>query len=140
MADRVRKINYCYTKVPNYAGQGEEALRALREAGVNLLAYSAFPIAGRRAQMDFIPENMSAFSKVARKNGWRVSKVKKGFLITGQERVGAVHRHLAKLSDANINVTAIDALGAGKGRYGMILWVKPKQYARAARALGAKMA
>ncbi len=140
MADRVRKVSYCYTKVPNNAGQGEEALRALREAGVNLLAYSGFPIAGRRAQMDFIPENMSAFKKVARKHGWRLSKVKKGFLITGQERLGAVHRHLAKLSDANINVTAVDALGAGKGRYGMILWVKPKQYARAARALGAKMA
>ncbi len=138
MADRVRRINYCYTKVPNSAGQGEEALRALREAGVNLLAYSAFPTGGRRAQMDFIPENMSAFRKVARKNGWRLSKVKKGFLITGQERLGAVHRHLAKLSDANINVTAIDALGAGKGRYGMILWVKPKQHARAARVLGAK--
>jgi hypothetical protein len=140
MADRVRKVNYCYTKVPNNAGQGEEALRALRDAGVNLLAYSGFPIAGRKAQMDFIPENMSAFKKVARKNGWRLSKVKKGFLITGQERVGAVHRHLAKLSDAKINVTAVDALGAGKGRYGMILWVKPKQYARAARVLGAKMA
>ncbi len=138
MADRVRKVNYCYLKVPNYAGHGEKALRTLREAGVSLLAYSAFPIGGRRAQMDFIPENMSAFKKVARKNGWRLSKVKKGFLITGQERLGAVHRHIAKLSDANINVTAVDALGAGKGRYGMILWVRPKQYARAARVLGAK--
>ncbi len=138
MADRVRKVNYCYTKVPNNAGQGEEALRALRDAGVNLLAYSAFPIAGRKAQMDFIPENMSAFKKVARKQGWRLSKVKKGFLITGQERLGAVHRHFAKLSDAKINITAADALAAGKGRYGMLLWVRPKQYARAARALGAR--
>ena len=138
MADRVRKVNYCYTKVPNYAGQGEEALRALRDAGVNLLAYSAFPIAGRKAQMDFIPEDMSAFKKVARQQGWRLSKVKKGFLITGQERLGAVHRHVAKLSDAKINITAADALAAGKGRYGMLLWVRPKQYARAARALGAR--
>ncbi len=138
MADRVRKINYCYTKVPNYAGQGEEALRALRDAGVNLLAYSAFPSTGRKAQMDFIPENMSAFKKVARQQGWRLSKVKKGFLITGQERLGAVHRHVAKLSDAKINITAADALAAGKGRYGMLLWVRPKQYARAARALGAR--
>ncbi len=138
MADRVRKINYCYTKVPNYAGQGEEALRALRDAGVNLLAYSGFPIAGRKAQMDFIPENMSAFKKVARQQGWRLSKVKKGFLITGQERLGAVHRHVAQLSDAKINITAADALAAGKGRYGMLLWVRPKQYARAARALGAR--
>ena len=138
MADRVRKINYCYTKVPNYSGQGEEALRALRDAGVNLLAYSAFPSTGRKAQMDFIPEDMSAFKKVARQQGWRLSKVKKGFLITGQERLGAVHRHFAKLSDAKINITAADALAAGKGRYGMLLWVRPKQYARAARALGAR--
>ncbi len=35
-------------------------------------------------------------------------------------------------------VTAVDAAAAGKGRYGMILWVKPKNYARAARALGAR--
>ena len=138
MADRVRKLNYCYTKVPNYAGRGEEAFRALREAGVNLLASSAFPIGGRKAQMDFFPEDMSAFKKVARQNGWRLSKIKKGFLITGPERLGAVHRHLAKLADANINVTAADALSAGKGRYGMILWVKPAQYTRAARVLGAK--
>ena len=138
MADRVRKVSYCYTKVPNYAGRGEEALGTLREAGVNLLAYSAFPVAGRKAQIDFIPEDMAALKKVARVNGWRLSKVKKGFLITGQERLGAVHRHIAKLSEAGNNITAADAVSAGDGRYGMILWVRPKAYARAARALGAK--
>lgn len=138
MADRVRKVSYCYTKVPHYPGRGEEALGALREAGVNLLAYSAFPIGGRKAQMDFIPEDMAAFKRVARQQGWRLSKVKKGFLVTGQERLGAVHRHIKKLSDAGINITAADAIGAGKGRYAMILWVTPKQYARAARVLGAK--
>ena len=52
--------------------------------------------------------------------------------------VGAVHRHIAKLADAGINVTAADAVAAGNGRYGMILWVKPKDYARAARALNAR--
>ena len=138
MADRVRKVSYCYTKVPNYAGRGEEVLGALREAGINLLAYSAFPIAGRKAQIDLIPEDMAALKKLARENDWRLSKVKKGFLITGRERVGAVHRHIAKLSDAGINITAADAVSAGHQRWGMILWVSPKSYARASRALGAK--
>lgn len=138
MADRVRKVSYCYIKVPNYPGRGAEALGALREAGVNLLAYSAFPIGGRKAQMDFVPEDMVAFKRVARQEGWRLSKVKKGFLVTGPDRPGAVHRHINKLADAGINITAADAVGAGKGRYGMILWVKPKQYARAARTLGAR--
>jgi hypothetical protein len=49
-----------------------------------------------------------------------------------------VHRHLQKLADAGINVTAADAVSAGQGRYGMILWVKPRDYTRAAKALGAR--
>jgi len=138
MADRVKKVNYCYTKVPNRAGQGERALGELRDAGVSLLAYSAFPIGQGKAQMDFIPDDMPAFRRVARKNGWRISKVKKGFLITGNDQTGAAHKQVSKLAEAGINITAVDAIVGGKGRYGMILWVKPKQYAKAARALNAK--
>jgi hypothetical protein len=33
MADRVRKVNYCYAKVSARAGQGAAVLGALREAG-----------------------------------------------------------------------------------------------------------
>jgi hypothetical protein len=64
--------------------------------------------------------------------------VKKGFLVQGTDRVGAVNRQLRKLAEAGVNVTAADAVSAGQGRYGMILWVKPRDYARAARALGAR--
>ncbi len=138
MADRVKKVNYCYTKVSNRAGQGEKVLRALRDADVNLVAYSGFPDKGGKSQLDFMPENMTALRRVARQNGWRLSKVKKGFVITGDDRTGAAHRHIKKLADAKINVTAANAVIAGKDRYGMILWVKPKDYARAARILGAK--
>ncbi len=138
MADRVKKVSYCYMKVPNRAGQGDAVLRELREAGVNLVAYSGFPVGKGKSQLDFIPDDMAALRRVARKNGWRISKAKKGFLITGNDQVGAAHRHLSKLADAKINITAADALCAGKGRYGMILWVKPAQYARAARFLNAK--
>jgi hypothetical protein len=35
-------------------------------------------------------------------------------------------------------VTASNAISAGAGRYGMVVWVKPKDYARAAKALKAK--
>jgi hypothetical protein len=49
-----------------------------------------------------------------------------------------VLRHVNKLADRKINVTAADAVCAGKGRYGMIMWVKPKDYTRASRALKAK--
>jgi hypothetical protein len=138
MPDRVRRVSYCYPIVPNRPGQGARALAELKRAGVNLLAYSGFPIGGGRSQLDFVLEDMGALRRVARKNGWRLSKVKKGFLIQGTDEVGAVHRHMQKLADARINVTAADAVAAGQGRYGMILWVKPQDYARAAKALGAR--
>ena len=138
MADRVRKVNYCYAKVSARAGQGAAVLGALREAGVNLLAFSGFPIGGGKAQLDLVAEDMAAVRRVARQQGWRLSKNKKGFLVQGGDRVGACHRQLQKLADRKINVTAVDAVAAGKGRYGMILWVKPQVYARAARALRAK--
>ncbi len=138
MADRVRRVKYAYTVVPNRAGQGARLLDELERSGVDLLAYSGFPIGGGRTQVDFVLEQMGALQRAARKNGWRLSGVKKGFLVQGTDRVGAVHRHVKKLADAGVNITAADAVAAGKGRFGMILWVKPRDYARAARALGAR--
>ncbi len=138
MADRVRKVNYCYPIVPNRAGQGARILSEITDAGINLLAYSGFPAGGGRSQLDLVVEDLGPLRRLAQRNGWRLSKVKKGFLIQGSDRVGAVHRHLTKLADAGINVTAADAVTAGQGRYGMILWVKRRDYARAARALGAR--
>ena len=138
MADRVRKVNYTYVMVPHRPGRGADVLGALREAGVNLLAFSAFPAGGGKAQVDLVTDDMPGLRRLARQNGWRLKAAKRGFLIQGDDRVGAVHRQLAKLADAKINATAADAVTAGGGRYGMILWVKQKDYARAARALGAR--
>jgi hypothetical protein len=138
MADRVRKVNYCYAKVSARPGQGVAVLSELQKAGVNLLAFSGFPTTAGKAQLDLVAEDMAAIRRVAQKNGWRISKTKKAFLIQGDDRVGACHRQLKKLADQKINVTAVDAVVAGKGRYAAILWVKPQAYARAAKALGAK--
>jgi len=138
MADRVQKVNYCYAKVSARAGQGAAVLDEIQQAGVNLLAFSGFPIGGGKAQLDLVAQDLAAVRKVARKNGWRLSKTKKAFLIQGDDRIGSCHRQLKKLADQKINVTAVDAVSAGKGRWAAILWVKPQAYARAARALGAK--
>ena len=138
MADRVRRMNYAYVKVPNRPGQGARVADQVRQAGVNLLAYTAFPTRAGKAQVDLIAEDLGAIRRIARRNGWRLSDTKKGFLVQGDDKVGAVHHHLKKLADRKINVTAADAVSAGKGRYAMLLWVKPKDYARAATVLGAK--
>ena len=134
----VRKVSYCYVTVPNRPGQGAQILGELKDANVNLMAYSGFPVKSGKAQLDLVATDITPIRRIANKNGWRLSKAKKGFLIQGSDRPGAVHRHVQKLADRRINVTAAEAVAAGKGRYGMLLWVKGKDYGRAAKALKAR--
>jgi hypothetical protein len=138
MAYQVRKVKYCYVKVPSRAGTATRILDELKSAGVNLLAFTGFPIGGGKAQVDMVTDDVRGVQRVARSNGWRLSKIKKGFLVQGTDEIGAVDKVLARLSNAGVNVTAADAVAAGKGRYGMILWVNPAKYNKAARALNAK--
>lgn len=137
MADKVRKVDYCYITVPAKAGSGAKALAEIKDAKINMLAFSGFPTSGGKGQLDFVVKNTAAVKRVAKTRKWKLSPVKKAFLVEGSDRAGAVHSHLRKLSSRKINVTAAEAVTTG-GRYGMILWVKPKDYAKAAKALGAR--
>ena len=124
----VRKVDYFYIEAPNKPGEGARALEALRDAGVNLLAFSGFP-QGRKAQIDFVPDDVAKFKVAARKAGLKISAAKKGFLIQGEDRPGVVAGIMSKLAAANINVTAIDAVAAGEGRWGAILWLSSRKSA-----------
>lgn len=137
MADRIRKVTYYYTKVPNRPGAAARVLQALAGARVNLLAFTGFP-SGASAQLDFIPVNGPAFVRAARKAKVRLSARKTGFLVSGPDRVGACSALLDTLARAKINVTAIDAVTAGGGKYGALLWVKRRDLARATRVLRAR--
>lgn len=136
MADTIRRVEYFYVQAPNKPGVGASLLAELKNAGVNLVAFSGFP-SGRGAQIDFIPENPALFRAAARKAKWKVVGPKRAFLVEGDDRQGAVADLMAKLGDAKVNVTAVDAVCAGTGRYGAILWVAPKDVSRASRVLGA---
>jgi len=135
MGETIQLREYFYLETPDKPGEAARVLSQLKEAGVNLLVFSGFP-EGRRAQMDFVPEDSVAFKAVIKRNKWKLIGPKKCFVIQGEDRVGAVVDLLAKLAEANINITATDAVCAGAGRYGMILWVKPRDVKRAAKALG----
>ncbi|MGH7289039.1 MAG: hypothetical protein ACREI8_13575 [Myxococcota bacterium] len=133
-----RSVRYVAIQVSSRAGQGAAVLEAVAKARINLLAFTGFPDRAGRSQIDLVTEEVAKLGKLARAEGWRLSAVKRGFLIQGRDRVGAVHRQLARLAKAGINVTAVDAVTAGRGRFGMILCVKPRDHARAKKALRAR--
>jgi hypothetical protein len=136
MADTVRLVEYFYVMAPQKPGVGAALLAELRQAGVNLLAFTGFP-SGRGAQVDFVPEDGAAFRAVAKKAKWKVTGPKRALLVMGDDRPGVIAEFMQRLADAKINVTAIDALCAGSGRYGAIVWVAPRDVTKAARTLGA---
>ena len=133
-----RKVNYLVLKVVNRPGKAVEVLGALAAGKVNLLAFTGFPDARGKSQLDLVTDDLAGARRVAKKQGWKVGAAKRGFLTQGKDSIGVVHRQIRALARQGINVTAVDAVAAGRGRFGMILWVKPKDYARAARALRAK--
>jgi hypothetical protein len=136
MSDRVRKVDYFYVTVSNTPGQAAKVLAALAGRGVNLLAFSGFP-SGGKGQLDLVPEDSAALARAAKKLKLKLSKKKSGFLLQGDDRVGAMTKTLNALAEAKINVTALDAV-AGGGRFAAIFWVKPKKVAKAAKLLRAK--
>jgi hypothetical protein len=137
MADIVRKVAYFAMDVPNKPGEAAKVVSTLADAGVDLLAFSGFP-SGRKSQLDIIPKDVNIFRKAAKATKIKTRAQKIGFLVQGKDRKGAVANVLKKLAKKKINVTAIDAMSAGAGRYAAILWVKPKDINKAANALGAR--
>ena len=132
----IRKADYYTVKVSQRPGAGAALLAAMKAAGVNLLAFTGFPTGGG-AQVDFMPDNSVKFRRAAKKANLRVSKRKTVFLVRGDDRVGALTGVLGKLASKKINLVALSAVTAGKGRYGMIFWVRPKDIGRASRVLRA---
>ncbi|HUL77752.1 MAG TPA: hypothetical protein VL691_10855 [Vicinamibacteria bacterium] len=136
MAETIRRIEYYYVVVPDKPGAGAAVLSALREGGVNLVAYLGFPAGRGKSQIDLVPQDPGALQQVARQARLKLSRAKRAFLVEGDDRIGAVADLTRRLAEAKVNITAASATAAGAGRYGMILWVPPASYAKAAKTLG----
>ena len=136
MASAVKKAGYRYVTTADKPGEGARILAALRNSGVNLMAFHAFPIGGGQSQLDFVPGDERAFEAAAKKENLKISGQKTVFLVEGDDRQGAMADLLGKLAAAGTNVTAVDAIKAGP-RFGALIWVKEADVDKAAKALGA---
>lgn len=136
MAEKIRRVEYFYVVVEDKPGEGSRLLKNFREKGVNLIALTAFPLGDGRSQLDFFPESTEKLQKAATDAGLTLVGPKKAFLIQGEDRIGALVEHHMKLSNAGINVHAANGVSDGSGRFGYVLWVKPEDFEKAARALG----
>jgi len=135
MADKIRRIDYFYVHIPDRPGEGHRILAAVKDAGVNLLSVTAFPDGEGTTQVDFVTDNTDGLARAIKGLGLALSPKHQAFFVQGSDRPGAAAEYFKKLADAGVNVHAANA-ACGPGGYGMILWVKPESYPKAAKALG----
>jgi hypothetical protein len=136
MADRIRAVDYFHVVVHDRPGEGYWIYSRLKQSGLRLLACCGFPAGQGRAQLDLVPEDPRALLDWARQFEVTLSPRKRAFLVQGPDGIGAVSDVYEKLEHRGINVVAAQAVSGDEGRWGMILWVKPADFDRAAKALG----
>jgi hypothetical protein len=133
---RIERIKYYYTVVPNKAGAGAKVFNELKAQHVNLRAFNGFPLDAQSSQLDLVPTSEVALVAAAQKAGIKLVGPKFAFLISEWEYIGAVAEILSRLEQAGVNVTAMQAIETGEWHYGAILWVNPRDVDKAAQALG----
>jgi hypothetical protein len=135
MADEIRRFDYHYIIIDDDPSRAAGIMTALSESGINLLGFSEFPHGAGKSQLDLIADSADDLAKTALSLGLSLSERKSGFLIQGENRPAAIAGILTRLADAHIGVTALQAISAGAGRFGALLWVKRQDVQKAALVL-----
>ena len=121
--------------VSNKPGKGAKLLGALKDAGVNLTGIWGYPVGKKKARIDLVAEDPALLKKAAKQLKIDLGKKQIVFHISGEDHPGAIADLLAKLAAKDIDVYAVQALCAGKGRFGTLIQVDQDSVKRAAKVL-----
>jgi hypothetical protein len=130
MLDPIERFDYQYLITDDRTLHAAEIVASLTESGIDLLAFSEFPRGPGKLQVDLITKSGRSLETVAEEMGWKLSQRKPVFLIQGEDRPNAIGRILNRLAGADIRVTAMQAVAAGAGRFGALLWVEAPEVER----------
>jgi hypothetical protein len=129
-------VHYFHCTVRNCEGEAYLLLSRLADLGVNLLAFDAVPTGPASAHLTLFPEDDAALEKAAEKAGLTLEGPHTALLAKGDDELGALAKVHEKLFAAKVNVFASHCVTDGHGCYCYLLYVRPKEYDAAARALG----
>jgi hypothetical protein len=131
----IRRLDYYYTTVPDRPGEAHELLSQLASLGVNLLALTAVPTGPESTQLTLFPEDPHKLVSAAQRARLSLDGPHHALMVQGDDELGALAKVHAKLAQAGVNVYASTAVTDGRGHFGYIIYVRPEEYDRAAKAL-----
>ena len=138
MPTEILQVDYRHILLDDEPSAAAAVLERLSRKNLALLAFSQFPHGPGKSQLVLIAQDCDGLTAAVEGLGLPVSSRKIGFLIRGDsDPETAVPEVLNKLAAQHIGVTAMQAISAGAGRFGALLWVRTQDIAAASQALGA---
>jgi hypothetical protein len=136
MANRIRRVEYFHANVVDEPGEAYKVLSALAGLGVSLVAFTAVPVGPDRTQITLFPEDPGKMRSEAQKAGMALDGPHRALLVQGDDELGVLAGVHEKLYRASVNVYVSTAIADGAGKFGHLIYVRPDDYERAAKALG----
>src|SRR5258708_26874833 len=136
MQEEVRQLEQFTLSIATKVGEGARVVGGLRDVGVNLLALWGYQRTTTKAELILVPENAAALVAAAKQAKRKLGKKQTAFFVQGDDRAGAAADLLAKLAAGKINVAAVQAVSAGSGRFGAIVFLPAAAARKAAGILG----
>ena len=135
MAYRIRRVEYFHATVVDQPGEAYSVLHALAGRGVSLLGFTAVPVGPESTQLTLFPEDSGKMRSEAQKAGMALDGPHRALLVQGDDELGALATVHEKIYRSNVNVYASSAIADGAGKYGHLIYVRPEDFERAAKAL-----
>jgi hypothetical protein len=136
MDDQIRIVDCYYVTVRDRPGEGSRLLEHISESGLSLTAFTAVPTGTDEAQICLVTDEPEKLEDAAAQAGTALIGPKQGFLIQGNDRIGALHAYYLTLSNAGVNVYSSSGVCDGTGRFGFIIWVEAGDFDKAFDAFG----
>jgi hypothetical protein len=135
MATGIRRVDYFYTTVPDRPGEAYRLLSALADLGIKLVAFAAIPVGSGQTQLTLFPEDDLSLKGAAKKASLALEGPHPALLVRGDDELGALAEIHEKIYAAGVNVYAANGVTDGRGGLGYLIYVKPEDFDRAAKAL-----
>ena len=136
MAVRIRRVEYFHAIVVDEPGEAYKVLSALAGLGVSLVGFTAVPVGPDRTQITLFPEGPGQMRSEAQKAGMTLDGPHRALLVQGDDELGVLASVHERLYHANVNVYVSSAIADGAGKFGHLIYVRPEDFERAAKALG----
>jgi len=131
----VRPVEYFYVNTRDEVGAAYHVLSAFAERGVNLLAFTAVPSGGDRAQFALFPESPSKFMAEARSAQIEIEGPHHALFVHGDDSLGRLAGIHERLFNAGVDVYASSGVSDGRGSFGYVVYVREDQFDQAVAAL-----